>query len=158
MRLRKATIEDAEQLASLLTEIGWFEVFKNESLEESSRRVRAELELCLADDSHLVCVAQSEEGKIIGYVSVHWLPYLFMRGPEAYVSELFVRDSARGRGVGRRLLQAVETEARSRGCIRMALTNLRHRESYKRQFYVKAGSTERSDAANFIYQIADPLC
>ncbi len=33
MRLRKATIEDAEALASLLTEIGWFEVFKNESLE-----------------------------------------------------------------------------------------------------------------------------
>ena len=153
MRLRKATIEDAEALASLLTEIGWFEVFKNESLEESTQRVRAELELCLADDSHLVCVAQSEEGKIIGYVSVHWLPYLFMHGPEAYVSELFVRDSARGRGVGRRLLQAVETEARSRGCTRMALTNLRRRESYKRQFYVKAGWTERSDAANFIYQI-----
>jgi GNAT superfamily N-acetyltransferase len=153
MRLRKATIEDAEALASLLTEIGWFEVFKNESLEESTQRVRAELELCLADDSHLVCVAQSEEGKIIGYVSVHWLPYLFMHGPEAYVSELVVRDSARGRGVGRRLLQAVETEARSRGCTRMALTNLRRRESYKRQFYVKAGWTERSDAANFIYQI-----
>jgi|SoiMetStandDraft_2_1073263.scaffolds.fasta_scaffold50564_2 GNAT superfamily N-acetyltransferase len=153
MRLRKATIEDAEALASLLTEIGWFEVFKNESLEESTQRVRAELELCLADDSHLVCVAQSEEGKIIGYVSVHWLPYLFMHGPEAYVSELFVRDSARGRGVGRRLLQAVETEARSRGCTRMSLTNLRRRESYKRQFYVKAGWTERSDAANFIYQI-----
>jgi GNAT superfamily N-acetyltransferase len=153
MRLRKATIEDAEALASLLTEIGWFEVFKNESLEESTQRVRAELELCLADDSHLVCVAQSEEGKVIGYVSVHWLPYLFMHGPEAYVSELFVRDSARGRGVGRRLLQAVETEARSRGCTRMSLTNLRRRESYKRQFYVKAGWTERSDAANFIYQI-----
>jgi GNAT superfamily N-acetyltransferase len=154
MRLRKATIEDAEALASLLTEIGWFEVFKNESLEESSRRVRAELELCLADDSHLVCVAESEEGGIVGYVSVHWLPYLFMRGPEGYVSELFVRDSARGRGVGRLLLKAVETEARSRGCTRMSLTNLRHRESYTRQFYVKAGWTERSDAANFIYRIA----
>src|SRR6266498_5407624 len=115
MRLRKATIEDAEALASLLTEIGWFEVFKNESLEESSRRVGAALELCLADDSHLVCVAQSEAGKITGYVSVHWLPYLLMRGPEGYVSELFVLDSARGRGVGRRLLHAVETEARSRG-------------------------------------------
>ena len=154
MRLRKATIEDAEALASLLTEIGWFEVFENESLEESSQRVRAELELCLADDSHLVCVAQSEEGKIIGYISVHWLPYLFMRGPEGYVSELFVLDRARGRGVGRLLLQAVETAARSRGCTRMSLTNLRHRESYRRQFYVKAGWSERSDAANFIYEMA----
>jgi GNAT superfamily N-acetyltransferase len=99
-------------------------------------------------------VAQSDDDKIVGYVSVHWLPYLFMRGPEGYVSESFVRDNARGRGVGRRLLQAVEREARSHECTRMSLTNLRHRESYKRQFYVKAGWTERSDAANFIYQIA----
>jgi GNAT superfamily N-acetyltransferase len=119
MRLRKAKIEDAEQLASLIKEIGWFDVFKNETIADSARRVRAELERCLADESHLVCVAEAEGGEIIGYVSVHWLPYLFMSGPEGYVSELFVRHNARGRGVGTLLLQAVESEARSRGCSRL---------------------------------------
>jgi GNAT superfamily N-acetyltransferase len=154
MRLRKATIEDAEQLASLIKDIGWFATFASESVDDSAQRVRAQLGRCLADDSHFVYVVQSDDDKIIGYVSVHWLPYLFMRGPEGYISELFVLDSARGRGVGRRLLHAVETEARSRGCTRMSLTNLRHRESYRRQFYVKAGWSERSDAANFIYEMA----
>jgi GNAT superfamily N-acetyltransferase len=154
MRLRKAKIEDAEQLASLIKEIGWFDVFKNETVADSTSRVRAQLQRCLADDSHFVCVAQSDDDQIIGYVSVHWLPYLFMRGPEGYVSELFIRDAARGQGVGRQLLQIAETEARSRGCTRLALINLRHRESYKRQFYIKAGWMERSEAANFIYQIA----
>jgi GNAT superfamily N-acetyltransferase len=153
MRLRKAKIDDAEQLALLIKEIGWFETFKSESVADSTRQLRAQLERCLVDDSHFVYVAQSDEGTIIGYISVHWLPYLFMHGPEGYISELFIRDAARGQGVGRQLLQAVEAEARSRGCSRLSLMNLRSRESYQRQFYVKAGWVERSEAANFIYQI-----
>jgi GNAT superfamily N-acetyltransferase len=153
MRLRKAKIDDAEQLALLIKEIGWFETFKSESVADSTRQLRTQLERCLIDDSHFVYVAQSDEGTIIGYISVHWLPYLFMRGPEGYISELFIRDTARGQGVGRQLLQAVEAEARSRDCSRLSLMNLRSRESYQRQFYVKAGWVERSEAANFIYQI-----
>jgi GNAT superfamily N-acetyltransferase len=103
------------------------------------------------DGSHSVFVAEEPAGKIIGYGSVHWLPYLFMSGPEGYVSELFVSASARGQGIGRELLKVIESEARVRGCQRLSLTNLRNRESYKRQFYLKAGWQERSEAANFIY-------
>jgi hypothetical protein len=40
MRLRKATIEDAEQLASLIKDIGWFETFESESVDDSAQRVR----------------------------------------------------------------------------------------------------------------------
>ena len=84
---------------------------------------------------------------------MHWLPYLFLKGPEGYVSELFVRESARGQGVGGELLRKIETEARARGCARLSLINLRNRESYMRQFYVKAGWEERAEAANFVYRI-----
>jgi GNAT superfamily N-acetyltransferase len=56
--------------------------------------------------------------------------------------------------VGRRLLSAIESEARGRGCQRLSLINLRNRESYRRQFYLKAGWSERSDAANFVYVIS----
>ena len=89
----------------------------------------------------------------MGYGSVHWLPYLFLQGPEGYVSELFVRESARGQGIGRELLKVIETEAKARGCVRLSLINLRSRESYTRQFYVKAGWEERPDAANFICRL-----
>jgi GNAT superfamily N-acetyltransferase len=152
MQLRKATIEDAAPLTLLLREIGWFEAFKSDSVDDSTRRVRAELELCLADGSHSVYVAQTDD-RIMGYVSVHWIPYLFMSGPEGYVSELFVRNGERGQGVGTQLLQVVTAEARSRGCSRLALTNLRHRESYQRKYYTKAGWTERNDAARFVFPL-----
>jgi GNAT superfamily N-acetyltransferase len=153
IQIRKASLEDAVQLALLLKDVGWFELFKTEPLKEASRNVRSRIEQCLADDSHSIFVADSPEDSIVGYGSVHWLPYLFMRGPEGFVSELFVRESARGQGVGNQLLQTIEREARRRGCVRLSLINLRSRESYQRQFYIKAGWEERREAANFIYRI-----
>jgi GNAT superfamily N-acetyltransferase len=154
IRIRKISAQDASQLTELLRDIGWFESFKSEPIEMTIRRVRLHIERCLADDSHSIFVAEEPDGTIVGYGSVHWLPYLFLQGPEGYVSELFVRESARGQGVGRELLQNIEAEARKRGCARLSLINLRSRESYMRQFYVKAGWEERPDAANFIYRIS----
>jgi GNAT superfamily N-acetyltransferase len=153
IQIRQVSAQDARQLAELLREIGWFESFKNDPFEAVSRQVRLHIEQCLADNSHSIFVAEPRDGKIVGYGSVHWLPYLFLKGPEGYVSELFVRESARGQGVGRELLRNIETEARARRCTRLSLINLRNRESYTRQFYVKAGWEERAEAANFIYRI-----
>jgi GNAT superfamily N-acetyltransferase len=153
IQIRKVSAQDAGQLAELLRDIGWFESLNNEPIETANRRVRLHVEQCLADHSHSLFVAQADDGAIVGYGSVHWLPYLFLQGPEGYVSELFVRESARGQGVGGELLRKIETEARARGCVRLSLINLRNRESYMRQFYVKAGWEERSEAANFIYRI-----
>jgi GNAT superfamily N-acetyltransferase len=150
LRLRKATAQDAEPLTSLLKDIGWFGALTSDPVQSSTQRVRSQIERCLADASHSVFVAESDVGEINGYISVHWLPYLFMTGPEGYVSELFVRETARGQGVGGELLKTIETEARARGCQRLSLLNLRTRESYRRQFYVKAGWQERPEAANFI--------
>jgi GNAT superfamily N-acetyltransferase len=152
--IRKATIEDARELALLLRGIGWFEKFDAEEIDALTGQVRARLEQCLADDSHLVLVAEDAIGNLAAYSSVHWLPYLFMSGPEGYVSELFVRAAARGQGLGRELLKAIEKSARARGCQRLSLTNLRDRESYRRQFYTKAGWRERSEAANFIFPLS----
>jgi GNAT superfamily N-acetyltransferase len=153
VQIREASTQDAQLLAELLKDIGWFESFRNEPFEAVSRQVRLHIEQCLADNSHSIFVAEPRDGKIVGYGSVHWLPYLFLKGPEGYVSELFVRESARGQGVGGELLRKIETEARARGCARLSLINLRNRESYLRQFYVKAGWEERAEAANFIYRI-----
>lgn len=152
--IRKATVYDAYQLALLLQGIGWFEAFNSGNIDASTARVGAPLRQCLADASHSVYLAETPTGEIAGYSSVHWLPYLFMAGPEGYVSELFVSESVRGQGVGQQLLDAIETEARARGCQRLSLINLRNRESYERQFYVKAGWRERGEAANFILSIA----
>jgi GNAT superfamily N-acetyltransferase len=154
IEIRKIMIQDASPLAELLRDIGWFEAFKSEPLEVVSQRVRLHIEQCLADDSHLIFIAEEPGGGILGYGSVHWLPYLFLPGPEGLISELFVRESARSQGIGKQLLRRIEIEARRRNCARLSLINLRNRESYMRQFYIKAGWEERPEAANFIYRIS----
>ena len=75
----------------------------------------------------------------------------FLAGPEGYVSELFVCAAERGKGMGSRLLEAIKEEALARGCSRLTLINLRHRESYERGFYTTRGWQERPEAASFVY-------
>ncbi len=110
-----------------------------ETPDETQQRVTRHLALCLADDSHSVYVAETAGGSLAG--------------PEGYVSELFIAGACRGQGVGRQLLEVVVAEARERGCARLMLVNMRHRESYERQFYSKQGWKERAEAANFVYPL-----
>jgi len=124
-----------------------------ESPAETERRLAGHLRLCLSDESHTVLVTESPEGAILGYVAVHWLPYLMLAGPEGYVSELFVSESARGAGLGTKLLEAVKDMAISRGCSRLMLVNRKTRESYQRGFYRKLGWEEREEFANFVLNL-----
>jgi GNAT superfamily N-acetyltransferase len=152
--IRRAEAADADELADLIQALNVFRKLEGVPPETVRAQVRRHLNLCLADDCHSVYVAQAADGRMGGYAAVHWLPYLFLRGPEGFVSELFVAGSARGREVGTRLLEAVKEEAVTRGCARLSLLNMRDRESYQRAFYAKRGWEERPDAANFIYDLA----
>lgn len=152
--IRTAQLDDAARLTDLILAIGWFQhYFEGASSEAIQERVRQKLRLNLADDSHTLYVAESAAGQLDAYVAVHWLPYLFLPGPEGYVSELFVRESARGQRLGSQLLAAVKKEAAKRGCTRLSLLNMRSRESYQRGFYGKQGWDERPEAANFILRL-----
>jgi GNAT superfamily N-acetyltransferase len=153
-RIRKAQLADAEALAALILGLGQFgHHFAGLTEDGSRRRVARLLELCLSDTSHSIYIAGGATGGLVGYVAVHWLPYLFLPGPEGFVSELFVAEAASGLGIGSRLLQAVVQEAQTRGCSRLSLLNMRDRESYERGFYAKQGWQERPDAANFILRL-----
>ena len=152
--IRKAQLGDASAITDFLIDLGWFQhYFDVAASEVIQARVSQHLSLCLADGSHSVCVAENPENEIVGYVAVHWLPYLFLPGPEGFVSELFVRESARGQGLGSQLLEAMKKEATERGCVRLSLLNMRSRESYQRGFYGQRGWEERPDAANFILRL-----
>jgi ribosomal protein S18 acetylase RimI-like enzyme len=149
-RIRPATPEDVPAIVAILRGLGWFSHINDEASAETEARVKRHLRLCLRDDSHSVLVAQDAAGVIQGYAALHWLPYLMLPGLEGYVSELFVTESARGKGIGTRLLQAVKDMAVSRGCSRLMLVNRKTRESYQRGFYRKRGWEERPEFANFV--------
>ena len=152
--IRTARHRDAEDIAGIVHKVGWFDHLKSESPAITAARIREYIELCLAnDDCHSAFVAESEEQHVIGYVSVHYLPYFFLPGLEGYVSELFISHDARGQGVGTALLEHVIVEARKHGCARLSLINSRTRESYQRKFYEKHGWRERVDVAPFVFPL-----
>jgi GNAT superfamily N-acetyltransferase len=154
LQIRSARSDDAAGIADLIVRLGTFQHhFEGLSTDGIQQRVGKHLEFCLADNSHTVLVAVTAADRIVGYAAVHWLPYLFMPGPEGFVSELFVDDTVRGQGVGTHLLEIVKEEAQARGCTRLSLINIRDRESYQRGFYAKLGWQERPDAANFIFRM-----
>ncbi|MGA2489073.1 MAG: GNAT family N-acetyltransferase [Anaerolineales bacterium] len=133
IKIREARQSDVPAITEILRELGWFAHMTAESPAATEAHVARQLALCQADKSHLVFVAEAAGEEVMGYIS-----------------ELFIKDSARGHGIGSRLLETVESEAIRRGCTRLDLLNMRQRESYQREFYTKQGWEERPQAANFV--------
>ena len=148
--IRPATPDDAPHLAALVRALERFDHLREEPLAEAVARIAAALIGATGGNQRSIYVAESETGRVAGYIAVHWLPSLIMRGPEGFVSELFIAPDARGQGLGSRLLAAAVIEARARGCSRLGLLNNRRRESYERGFYTQHGWQERGDMANFV--------
>jgi GNAT superfamily N-acetyltransferase len=151
--IRHATVDDADAIMDILRALGHSARFDAMQPENAMGRVRNALQQYGLGGSHSAYVAHDADGTVLGYVTVQWLPYVFLPGPEGYVSELFVHPDASGSGIGTRLLEEVIAEAKERGCTRLSLLNMRDRESYKRGFYGKRGWQERADAANMVYPL-----
>ncbi len=153
MQIRKAKPEDVNAITEILRSLGWYAHMETETHEETATRIAKRLAMCDADDSHSVYVASGDNGEILGYTAVHWMPTLYLRGIEGYVTGLFVRDTARGQGVGTKLLKTVKREAAERDCSRLMLINRHSRESYGRGFYRKCGWDEREGISVFAYRL-----
>jgi GNAT superfamily N-acetyltransferase len=153
VRIRLMLEADVEHVARILRETGWFDQMVEEASHETALRIRVQVAMCLANDSHTVYVGENSLGQVVGYAFTHWLPSLFLPGSQGYVSELFVASEYRGKRIGARLLEAVASEGRRRNCCRLMLTTNRTRESYRREFYAKRGWTERDAIANFVLEL-----
>ena len=150
--IRRATPEDAPAIAAVLLQTGYFSRLAAQTLEQTQAQVQRQMELGGSQEggASSIYIALAPGGEVCGYCAVHWIYFLFLPGPEGYVSELFVSPEARGQGAGGLLLAAAVAEGRQRGAYRMGLINMRQRESYQRKFYEKQGWEERPEAANFV--------
>lgn len=146
---------DLGVIAELWRELGWMEWIGQSEPARVEQTMAQRLAESQADDSHVALVAEDGQGKVLGYTAMHFLPYFMMPGPEAYVSELFMTAEARGRGVGRLLLEHLKAMAKEQGCYRLMLFTGRNRESYERGFYKQQGWQERPVIANFVYELME---
>jgi predicted N-acetyltransferase YhbS len=134
---------DIADIMQLHRELGWNPAFKADG-----STLKQRLEALITEENALLLVAELN-GKMVGYVHGEIVTYLLFAGREMLVSELFVRENVRGRGVGKALLNAIESAAVEDKCFRISVLNSRERESYKRGFYPSLGYEERPHTANF---------
>ena len=149
--IRPALPSDAAGISELLHSIGWFKAYEGRSIAENTAAVRQLLLDAQAQpERSLLLVAEDALQRICGYCAVHWLPVAVLQNWEAYVSELFIGEQARGAGLGQQLLDVATQAARDKNCLRIWLVNNRERPSYTRGFYSQQGWVEQAEMARFV--------
>lgn len=129
VRLTEAAEEDISTLNALLEELtSGHEVLTKEFLAES-----------LSRDDVEVWVAR-EEGEVIGMATLILLRKL--SGLSGEVDDVVVASSARGKGVGKRLMEKIIERARWRGVKKLDLTSRPSREAAN-ALYQKMGFEKR---------------
>src|SRR5215510_8310451 len=127
LTIRDARAFDAEDIAHLLGQLGY-----PTSLEAVTPRLER-----LAVVGDRVFVAE-EDGAVVGLAHLQVSPTLERERPAAKIGALIVDESHRGLGVGRALVQALEDEARLRGCGVLFLTTASQRDD-AHSFYQRVG-------------------
>lgn len=118
--IRPARLEDAAALQKLAShELGY-----DYPLEACQKR----LEALLADDQQILLVACSQEAtkQVLGIVHASYY-YSFYGDPAYNVMALAVDQDYHHQGIGRQLMQALETTAMSKGVNHIRLNSASHR-------------------------------
>jgi GNAT superfamily N-acetyltransferase len=127
VRIRDARAADADAVAALLEQLGY-------PTQASAVTPRLE-RLAIVGDR--VVVAELE-GEVVGLAHLQVAPALERERPAARIGALVVDAARRGRGVGSALVQALEDEARARGCGVLFVTSAEDRDE-AHAFYERVG-------------------
>jgi GNAT superfamily N-acetyltransferase len=125
--IRDALAPDAHAIAVLLTQLGY--PSDADDVEERLERLR------VVGDR--VFVAELD-GEVVGLAHLQVTPAIERDRPAGKLGALIVDEARRGRGIGRALVEAVEREARLRGCELVFLTTSERRDD-AHAFYERVG-------------------
>jgi len=127
IEIRPAAAADAQAMAHLLTQLG----YPATAADMPDRLQQVEREGGIA-------VIAADDAGPLGLASAVRHPTLHAGGYVAYITALVTTEEARGRGVGRALVAAVEKWAREQGCARLSVTSAEHRAD-AHAFYPRCG-------------------
>lgn len=144
VQIRAADPVDSVAIAEILHAQMAFAHLLDEPPDQTAGRIRQRLFSSIP--SHDQVLVALEGDRVVGYGAVRWMPNLILRGPDGYLSELFLHPAVCGHGIGTSLLDAFRAEAKKRQADRLWCINFRDRDSYRRGFYRKSGWTERDIA------------
>lgn len=116
--VRRARISDATELLFLMRELARFEGYIDRfCVTEDDLLQRG-----LGDGSRqqfFVLVAETCDGELLAYALAYVVPFTFDLRPNLVLKELYVRESARGVGIGHALMAKVLASAKELGCARL---------------------------------------
>jgi GNAT superfamily N-acetyltransferase len=115
--IRPASQDDAPAIAALLAELG-----HPTAAAVIPRRLEG-----LRAEGAAAFVACDADGHVLGFFSIARLAVVHGDGPVALITALVVAESARGGGVGRRMVDAARDWARDAGCVRLLVTSAERR-------------------------------
>jgi GNAT superfamily N-acetyltransferase len=130
LTIRDARAGDAGAIATLLDQLGY---------ETDAAAVSPRLERLVIVGDRVVVAELADE--VVGLAHLHASPTIEHERPAAKIGALVVHESHRGQGIGRALVEAMETEARARRCVLLFLTTATPRED-AHEFYRRVGLEE----------------
>lgn len=133
MKIRDIQANDAVVVANLLRQLGY---------EGAESFLPEKIHSLMANPDEYCLVAEETNGQVIGFISIHIIPQIALKGDFARISYFSVDEHFRSRGVGRLLEEHCERIARERNCDRIELHSHSRREDahrfYDRQGYVES--------------------
>lgn len=136
--------KDMEEIYALYQEFAVYEKLKDyfsASLEDLRR---------LIFEDKLLCMMKAElSGKIVGFAAYYYQLVSFPAKKVLYLEDIFVKEEARGQGIGTLFLQMLEELAREKDCIKMTWKCLTWNQA-SRDFYEHIGA--KPDTEWVIYE------
>jgi len=139
--IRPASLSDAAAIAGLTTELGY---------ESSASEIEMRLRRLLAREDYFLEVAEAD-GHVVGWVAAE-LRTLLEFEPRIEVVGLVVASTHRRRGIGRTLVEAVDTWRTKRGIATIFVrSNVARSESHP--FYESMGYTRRKTQHAYVKHV-----
>ena len=126
--IRESTHDDIPSLLELLYELGRPKPQKDNELEKFTKLLKNYMQ----EDDKKILVAQIDNSKIIGMISMVFLSRLNQNTSEMYVPELIVSQNYHSQGIGKKLLNFSIKLGKEKKCHRIRLESGNQRiESHK---------------------------
>jgi len=139
--IRAAALNDIPSLHTLFVQLGY-----QTDPENLKRHIND------ANTSFTMLVAEAEQ-QVCGVVVVNFITPVHENGLWALISALVINESARGAGIGQKLLIAAEQHALDKGCTQIELSSSEKRVR-AHNFYENNGYKEVRK--RFVKRLADP--
>jgi GNAT superfamily N-acetyltransferase len=147
--VREAADSDAGEVIRLLAQLGHA---------QPGASAATRLEAFMGQGQHVI-VAEAAGGpdSLLGAATLHITPVLHRPGPIGRMTAVVVDESARGKGIGRALVEAAERFLAERGCVLIEVTSNKKRAD-AHAFYERLGYASTSFRfAKALAGIAPPI-